>query len=77
MRLRRRVKRIGGSLGILIPRYFAEAMDVTDGSEVLLTLVGRQVVIEPVRDTLDDDSFHRPFGAVLRWHSRAFEPLAA
>ena len=50
---------------------------MTDGSEVRLTLVGRQVVIEPVRDTLDDDSFHRPFGAVLRWHSRAFEPLAA
>jgi antitoxin component of MazEF toxin-antitoxin module len=29
-----------GSLGILIPRDFPEAMDVTDGSEVRLTLVG-------------------------------------
>jgi antitoxin component of MazEF toxin-antitoxin module len=71
MTLRRRVKRIGGSLGILIPRDFADAMDVTDGSEVRLTLVGRQVVIEPVRDTLDDDSFRRVFGAVLCRHSQA------
>jgi antitoxin component of MazEF toxin-antitoxin module len=77
MTLRRRVKRIGGSLGILIPRDFAEAMDVTDGSEVRLTLVGRQVVIEPVRDTLDYDSFRGAFGVVLRRHSQTFEHLAA
>jgi hypothetical protein len=66
-----------GSLGILIPRDFAEAMDVTDGNEVRLTLVGRQVVIEPVRDTLDDDSVGRAFGAVRRRHSSPFEHLAA
>jgi antitoxin component of MazEF toxin-antitoxin module len=77
MTLRRRVKRIGGSLGVLIPRDFAEAMEVTAGSEVRLTLVGRQVVVEPVHDTLDDASFRRAFGAVLRRHSRAFEHLAA
>jgi antitoxin component of MazEF toxin-antitoxin module len=75
--LRRRVKKIGGSLGLVIPRDFAEAMKVRDGSEVRLTLVGRQVVVEPVDDTLDDDAFRRAFSAVLRRHRRTFDRLAA
>lgn len=77
MAVRRQVKRIGGSLGILLPRDIAEAMDVREGSEVRLTLVGRQVVIEPADDTLDDGAFRRALGAVLRRHRRAFELLAA
>lgn len=77
MTVRRRIKRIGGSLGVLLPRDIAEAMDVKEGSEVRLTLVGRQVVIEPADDTLDDGSVRRAFAAVLRRHRRAFELLAA
>jgi antitoxin component of MazEF toxin-antitoxin module len=77
MALRRRIKRIGGSLGVLIPRDFAEAMDVDDGSEVRLTLVGRQIVVEPVDDTLDDGAFRRAFAAVLRRHRRTFDLLAS
>ena len=53
---------------MLIPRDFAEAMHVTDGSEVRLTLVGRQVVLEPADDTPDDGAFRRALGAVLRRH---------
>jgi len=66
MTVRRRLKRIGGSLG-LIPKDFVEAIDVTDGTEALR--------IEPVLDTLGDDSVRRAFGAVLRRHSSAFEHL--
>ena len=77
MTLQRRVKRIGGSLGVLIPRDFAEAMAVKDGSAVRLTLVGRQVVIEPVDDLLDDGAVQRAFAAVLRRHGSAFDRLAA
>lgn len=77
MTLQRRVKRIGGSLGVLIPRDFAEAMNVKDGSPVRLTLVGRQVVVEPLDDTLEDTSVQRAMGAVLRRHGRALELLAA
>jgi len=33
---------------VLIPHDFAEAMNVTDGSKVGLTLAGRQVVVKPV-----------------------------
>ena len=76
MTLRRRVKKVGGSLGVLIPRDFAEAMRVKEGSEVRLTLVGNQVVVEPVDGSVDDNSFRRAFAAVLRRHQRAFELLA-
>jgi antitoxin component of MazEF toxin-antitoxin module len=77
MTLRRRVKRVGGSLGILIPRDFAEAMRVKEGSEVRLTLVGNQVVVEPLEGSLADGAFRRAFAAVLRRHRRGFERLAA
>ena len=76
MTLRRRITRIGGSLGILIPRDFAEAMSLRDGSSVRLTLVGRQVVVEPEDDALDDNDVQRAFRAVLRRHGRAFAQLA-
>lgn len=77
MTIKRRVKRIGGSLGILIPRDLAEAMNVKEGSEVRITLVGRQAVVEPADDTVDDGAFRRAMAAVLRRHGRAFERLAA
>ena len=77
MSIVRQVKRVGGSLGVILPRDIAEAMEVEAGSEVRLTLVGRQVVIEPVDDTLDADAFRRAFAAVLRRNQRAFERLAA
>jgi antitoxin component of MazEF toxin-antitoxin module len=76
MTLRRRVKRVGGSLGVLIPRDFAEAMHVTEGSEVRVTLVGHQIVVEPVEGSLDDGAFRRAFAAVLRRHRQAFQRLA-
>ena len=77
MSVLRQVKKVGGSLGVLIPRDIAEAMNVKAGSEVRLTLVGRQVVVEPVDDTLDDDTFRRSLAAVLRRHARVFAGLAA
>ena len=76
MTLKRRVRRVGGSLGILIPRDFAEAMHVKEGSEVRLTLVGSQVVVEPTEGTLDDGTFRRAFAAVLRRHRSGFSLLA-
>ena len=76
MTLRRQVKRIGGSLGVLIPRDFAEAMKVKNESPVRLTLVGRQLVIEPEDGLLDDHSVRRAYAAVLRRHGPALERLA-
>ena len=77
MSVNRKVQRIGGSLGVLIPRDFAEAMSVQAGSDVRLTLVGRQVVVEPVDDTMDATTFRRAFATVLRRNARVFADLAA
>jgi len=76
MALRRRVAKIGGSLGILIPRDIAEAMRVKEGSPVRLSLVGEQLVVEPEHDKIPDASFRRSFATVLRRYGPAFKKLA-
>jgi antitoxin component of MazEF toxin-antitoxin module len=76
MAVQRQVKKIGGSLGVLIPRDIAEAMGVEEGSDVLLTLVNRQLVVEPTVDSIDGATFQRAFAAVLRRDGDGFQWLA-
>jgi antitoxin component of MazEF toxin-antitoxin module len=76
MTLHRRVAKVGGSLGILIPRDIAEAMAITEGTPIRLSLVGRQMVVEPEDDTIPDASFRRAFATVLRRYGASFEALA-
>lgn len=76
MPVRRSVKKLGGSLGLLIPRDIAEAIGVEEGSEVELTVVGEQLVVGSVRREMDDATFHRAMGAVLRRHKRGLVALA-
>lgn len=68
MSIHRKISKIGGSVGIFIPRDIADAMGVEEGSPVTLSLVGRQLVIEP-----EDD---RAFATVLRRHASDFKSLA-
>lgn len=77
MTLHRQVTKIGGSLGILVPRDMAEAMGIDKGSSVRLSLVGRQMVVEPDDDTMPEASFRRAFKTVLRRYGPAFEEMAA
>lgn len=74
--MHRKISKVGGSLGILIPRDLAEMMGVSEGSPVRLSLVGRQMVIEPEDDTIPDASFRRTLATVLRRYGPAFEALA-
>jgi len=74
--VQRRVTQIGGSVGVIIPRDFAEAMGVDSKSSVRVSLVGRQLVIEPDDDTIPQASFRRAFATVLRKYAPAFEALA-
>jgi len=76
MTVHRRVKRMGGSLGVLIPRDIAEAMGVVEGTDVMLTLVNRQLVVEPTDDAIDDATFQRAFAAVLRRQDAGFQWLS-
>lgn len=74
--MHRKISKIGGSVGIFIPRDIADAMGVEEGSPVTLSLVGRQLVIEPEDDTVDDGTFRRAFATVLRRHASDFKSLA-
>ena len=76
MALQRRVAKVGGSLGILIPRDVADVMGVKEGTPVRLSLVGRQMIVEPEDDSLPEASFRRSFATVLRRYGPAFEALA-
>lgn len=76
MVMHRRISKIGGSLGILIPRDIAEAMDVGEGDPVRLSLVGRELVVEPEDDTIPDASFRKAFKTVLRRHGEEFRMMA-
>lgn len=76
MTLHRRVAKVGGSLGILIPRDLVEVMGVEEGTPVRLSLVGRQLVVEPEDDSLPEASFRRSFATVLRRYGPAFKALA-
>ena len=76
MALHRRVSKVGGSLGILIPRDLADVMGVKEGTPVRLSLVGRQMVVEPEDDSLPEASFRRSFATVLRRYGPAFQTLA-
>ena len=76
MTLHRTVKKIGGSLAVLIPRDVAEMMGVSEDSSVRISLVGRQLVVEPEDDYATDAEFQRAFAAVLRRETPAFKALA-
>jgi len=76
MAVHRTVKKIGGSLAVLIPRDVAELMNVTEDSPVRLSVVGRQLVIEPEDDVIPEASFRRAFATVLRRYGPAFEQMA-
>jgi len=76
MTIRRKVTQVGGSLAITIPRDIAEAMSVSAGDVVRLSLVGRQIVVEPEDDIIDETTFRRAFATVLRKYKSTFAGLA-
>jgi antitoxin component of MazEF toxin-antitoxin module len=72
----RQVRKVGGSLAVLIPRDLAESMHVREGSDVRLTLVGGQLVVEPTREDMPEPVFRRAMAAVLRRDATLFKKLA-
>src|SRR5438876_537493 len=65
MTMKRTVVRMGGSLGVVIPKALSELVGLADGSEVSLSVVGRQIVIEPTDDTIPDETYRRSLGAMM------------
>lgn len=66
MSVKRKVQRIGGSLGVILPRDFAQSMKVENGTEMRLTLLNRGAYLEPADQFADEGAFRRAFAAVLR-----------
>ena len=60
----------------MIPRDVAEMMGVVENTPVRVSLVGRQLVVEPEDDIATGSEFQRAFAAVLRRESRSFQALA-
>jgi len=63
-------------LAVLIPRDVAEQMRIEENSPVRLSIVGRQLVVEPEDDSIPEPSFRRAYAVVLRRYGPALEALA-
>jgi antitoxin component of MazEF toxin-antitoxin module len=48
--LERRVRRIGGSLAVVIPRDLAEYLGLVEGSPVAISIDGASMVVSPRSD---------------------------
>lgn len=49
--MRTKISRWGNSLGIRIPKAFAEEVEVSEGSEVDLSIVHGRLILEPVEES--------------------------
>ena len=76
MTIERHITNVGNSLGVIIPRDIVEAMGVESGTPIRLSLVGRQLVIEPTDSTMSEQVFQRAFATVLRREAPVFKALA-
>ena len=72
----KKLKRIGNSVGLILPRDLVAAADLEEGDEVTLTLHGRRIVIEPSERRADEREFSSAFEQVLRRHGEAFRLMA-
>lgn len=74
--MRKKLQKIGGSVGLILPSDLVAAADLREGDEVVLTLHGRRLVVEPVTRRLSADQFRSSFQAVLTRHGEAFRRMA-
>jgi antitoxin component of MazEF toxin-antitoxin module len=72
----KKLKRIGNSVGLILPRDLVAAADLEAGDEVTLTLHGRRIVVEPSQRRAGEREFSSAFEQVLRRHGRAFRMMA-
>ena len=72
----KKLKRIGNSIGLLLPRDLVQAADLKAGEEVILTIHGRRIVVEPRTRFASDEEFARASESVLDRHADGFEQMA-
>jgi antitoxin component of MazEF toxin-antitoxin module len=74
--LRKKLQRIGGSVGLILPSDLVAAANLHEGDEVTLTLYGRRLVVEPVTRRIGPEQFGASMEAVLGRHGEAFRLMA-
>lgn len=74
--IRKKLQKIGGSVGLILPSDLVAAADLRVGDEVALTLHGRRLVVEPAGPRADATQFQKSLEAVLDRHGDAFRRMA-
>jgi antitoxin component of MazEF toxin-antitoxin module len=74
--IRKKLQKIGGSVGLVLPRDLAAAAGLAEGDEVGLTLHGSRLVIEPITRRARREAIAASFDAVLERHGETFRRMA-
>jgi antitoxin component of MazEF toxin-antitoxin module len=74
--IRKKLQRIGGSIGLVLPRDLVAAAGLAEGDEVGLTLHGRRLVVEPVTRRPTREQLNTALEAVVKRHGDAFRQMA-
>jgi antitoxin MazE len=77
--VRKNLSAIGNSLGIVIEKPILELLNITRETELEVTTDGTRLIIEPVRDRVDEGRRGRVKAAtkrVMRNHDRTLRRLA-
>ena len=74
--LQKKLKRVGNSVALILPKDLVEAADLHAGDEVSLTLHGRRIVVEPAARVGSKAEFQTAWDAVLKRHGEAFRQMA-
>jgi antitoxin component of MazEF toxin-antitoxin module len=72
----KKLRRIGNSTGLVLPRDVLEAADMKAGDDVLLAVFGRRIVLQPAVRGARASEVRAAYESVLRDHGDAFRLLA-
>lgn len=74
--LTKRLQRIGGSVGLILPRDVMHAANLSEGDELRITVVGSRIVLEPVLDWASEEDVDTALAAVIERSGEAFRLMA-
>jgi antitoxin MazE len=75
--MQRKIFKTGNSLVVSLPRQMLELLGLSDGSEVLVMLEDRKIVIRPMQQTVSgvDEEFARQLAEFIDEYHLALEAL--
>ncbi len=70
------LRKIGNSHSVTLDRALMEQMGIREGSRLSLHLDGRNLVLTPVDDRIDEPSFGKALGEGMTRYDKALKKLA-